>query len=182
MACISKLASAIAYDCDTGATGLVNAIIINKADIASYTANPSTLTVSALTLVSGAKAYKIDTVKRSLVVSEALKINDGAPNAYTHTATIISTLGKHDSAANALAMAISNGSFVVLTKSVSSAGAIASVYGLYYGMSATAVDRSSHDNGAWYTITMATPERVIGEDALSLSLAAYDTLYGAAVG
>ena len=33
MACISKLANAIAYDCDTGATGLVSAIIINKADI-----------------------------------------------------------------------------------------------------------------------------------------------------
>lgn len=182
MACISKLANAIAYDCDTGATGLVSALIINKADIASYTVNPSTLTVSALTLVSGAKAYKIDTVKRSLVVSEALKINEGAPNAYTHTATILSTLGRHDSSANALATAISNGSFVVLTKSVSSAGAIASVYGLYYGMSATASERSSHDNGSWFTYTIETPENVIGEDQLSMGLTEYNALFDAAVG
>lgn len=182
MACISKLASAIAYDCDTGATGLASALIINKADIASYTVNPSTLIVSALTLVSGAKAYKIDTVKRSLVVSEALKINEGAPNAYTHTATILSTLGRHDSSANALAMAVSNGSFVVLTKSVSSVGAIVSVYGLYYGMSATASERSSHDNGSWFTYTIETPENVMGEDQLSMGLTEYNALFDAAVG
>lgn len=182
MACISKLANAIAYDCDTGATGLASALIINKADIASYTVNPSTLTVSALTLVSGAKAYKIDTVKRSLVVSEALKINEGAPNAYTHTATIISTLGRHDSSANALATAISNGSFVVLTKYVSSVGAIASVYGLYYGMSATASERSSHDNGSWFTYTIQTPENVMGEDQLAMGLTEYNALFDEAVG
>lgn len=182
MACISKLASAIAYDCDTGATGLASALIINKADIASYTVNPSTLIVSALTLVSGAKAYKIDTVKRSLVVSEALKINEGAPNAYTHTATILSTLGRHDSSANALAMAVSNGSFVVLTKSVSSVGTIVSVYGLYYGMSATASERSSHDNGSWFTYTIETPENVMGEDQLSMGLTEYNALFDAAVG
>lgn len=182
MACITKLATAIAYDCDSGATGLLSALIINKADIASYTVVPSTLTVSALTLVSGAKAYKIDTVKRSLVVSEALKINEGAPNAYKHTATITSTLGRYDSSANALAMAISNGSFVVLTKYVSSMGAIASVYGLYYGMSATASERSSHDNGSWFTYTIETPENVIGEDQLSMGLTEYNALFDAAVG
>ena len=52
MACISKLASAIAYDCDTGATGLVSAIIINKADIASFTVDTRTASVSGVTLVS----------------------------------------------------------------------------------------------------------------------------------
>lgn len=182
MACISKLANAIAYDCDTGATGLTNALIINKADIASYTVNPSTQIVSGLTLVSGARAYKIDTVKRSLVMSEALKINEGAPNAYTHTATILSTMGRHDSAVNALATAISNGSFVILTKSVSSAGAIASVYGLYYGMSATTAERSSHDNGSWFTYTLETPENVIGEDQLAMGLTEYNALFDAAVG
>ena len=49
MACISKLANAIAYDCDSGATGLVSALIINKADIASFTVTAGG-TVSALTL------------------------------------------------------------------------------------------------------------------------------------
>ena len=89
MACITKLASAIAYDCDSGATGLVSALIINKADIASYVVGGDSNV--SITIAPGATAYKIDTVKRSLVVSSALKVNDGAPNAYAHTVSGVIT-------------------------------------------------------------------------------------------
>lgn len=179
MACISKLASAIAYDCDTGATGIESAFIINKADIASYQVASDTGVVLALTLVSGAKAYKIDTIKRSLVLSTALKVNDGAPNAYSHSASIIQTGLYDDAARNALG-AFANGSFVIAAK-WSNQGA-RRVYGLYYGMSATGVENNSHDNGGWTTITLETPENVIGEDAIRLSDAVYDGLLAAAVG
>lgn len=179
MACISKLANAIAYDCDSGATGLVSAIIINKADIASFTVAAGG-TVTGLTLVPDAKAYKIDTVKRFLVLSTALKVNDGAPNAFTHTATLTdmtpATSGAHFNISNAM----SNGSFVIIARPVG--GATATVSGLYYGMSATAFDRNSHDNGAWATITLETPENVIGEDNLNMSSTNYSTLFDAAVG
>lgn len=179
MACISKLASAIAYDCDSGATGLISAIIINKADIASFTVVGGG-TVSGLTLASGAKAYKIDTVKRSLVMSTALKVNDGAPNAFTHTATLTdmtpATSGTHFN----ISSAMSNGSFVIIARPAGGTQAV--VNGLYYGMSATAFDQSSHDNGSWSTITLETPENVIGEDNLSMGSADYAALYGAAVG
>ena len=179
MACITKLASAIAYDCDSGATGLASAMIINKADIASFTMN-SAGSVTALTLVSGAKAYKIDTVKRSLVLSTALKVNEGAPNAFTHTATLTDmtciTLGAHFN----ISSAMSNGSFVILAKAAGTPNSV--VRGLYYGMSATAFDQNSHENGSWATITLETPENVIGEDNLSMASAIYDALYAAAVG
>lgn len=179
MACISKLANAIAYDCDSGATGLVSAIIINKSDIASFVVGAGGA-VTSLTLASGAKAYKIDTVKRSLVMSSALKINEGAPNAFTHTATLtdmtVATSGKHFS----ISSAVSNGSFVILYRPIGTPHAVVS--GLYYGMSATAFDQNSHDNGAWTTITLETPETVIGEDNLSMEGSTYDALYGAAVG
>lgn len=179
MACISKLAFAIAYDCDTGATGLVSALIINKADIASFTVAGGG-TVTGLTLLPGAKAYKIDTVKRSLVLSTALKVNDGAPNAFTHTATLTdmtpATSGIHFN----IGSAMSNGSFVIIGRPVG--GTTATVNGLYYGMSATAFDRNSHDNGAWSTITLETPENVIGEDNLSMGSADYKALFDAAVG
>lgn len=178
MACISKLASAIAYDCDTGATGLVSALIINKADIASFTVGSGN-TVSALTLVSGAKAYKIDTVKRSLVISEALKVNDGAPNAQSHSATLTITSAA-TSALRAIRAAITNGSFVILAERPGVEGAY--VYGLYYGLSATATDYSSHDNGGWTTVTLETPENVIGEDSLLAIKGVYETLRAAAVG
>ena len=179
MACISKLANAIAYDCDTGATGLTSALIINKADIASFTVDTRTASVSGVTLVSGATAYKIDTVKRSLVISEALKINEGAPNAYTHSATMVYT-GKLDTPGRSAMSAFSNGSFVIIAKVPTIASPY--VYGLYYGMSATAAEQNSHDNGAWVTYTFETPENVIGEDPLAIAAGDYDTLYAAAVG
>ena len=52
MACISKLARAIVYNCDSGATGLNSAIIINKADIASFSVDGTTMVVSVLTLAA----------------------------------------------------------------------------------------------------------------------------------
>lgn len=177
MACITKLANAIAYDCDTGATGLVSAMIINKADIASFNIEASTGVISRLSLVNGATPFKIDTVKRSLVVSSALKVNDGAPNAYTHSANIVYT-GVSNAAHRNMMAALSNGSFVIIVKRVGSSSG--DPYGLYYGLSATGVDSSSHDNGGWTTIAMATPENVIGEDTLTLAQAEYDRLYKAA--
>lgn len=177
MACISKLASALAYDCDTGATGLVSAFIINKADIASYAVG-SDSSVS-ITIAPGAKAYKIDTVKRSLVVSSALKVNDGAPNAYAHTVSGVIT----DTYATGLCgilRALTNGQFVVCVKPAGDTDP--RVYGMYYGLSATAIENNSHENGGWFSFTLETPENVIGEDQLVLSLPAYNKMYAAAVG
>ena len=178
MACITKLANAIAYNCDNGATGINSAVIINKADIASFTLVGGV--VSALALAPGAKAYKIDTVKRSLMLSTALKVNDGAPNAFTHTANLTAMASATSGAYANISGAMSNGSFVIISRPVG--GTTATVNGLYYGMSATAFDQNSHDNGAWTTITLETPENVIGEDNLSMGSADYSALYTAAVG
>lgn len=177
MACITKLANAIAYNCDTGATGLISALIINKADIASFTVNGDTVVMSAITLTPGAKAYKIDTVKRSLVVSSALKVNDGAPNANTHSASIVFTDAMGVGWLQTM-QSFANGSFVIIAKPTD--GTFPRVYGLYYGLSATAMDNNSHENGRWTTITLETPENVIGEDSVATTAAVYDALYAAA--
>ena len=188
MACLSKIQSAITYDCDSGSTGLISALLINKEDIATIVFDPNRpALVADITLKTGALAYKIDTVKRTLVTTESLKVNEGAPNAYTHSATAVVTSAVDASLFRDLINPVANGSFVILTRAlkVPSSSEITDpvrVFGLYYGMSVTAIDRSSHDNGGWYTITMATPERVIGEDALRISSALYNTLYGAAIG
>ena len=188
MACISKISSAIAYDCETGNTGLVSALLINKQDIASISFDASIpVLVRSIALNAGATAYKIDTVKRVLTTSEALKINEGAPNAYAHSATVVVTAPVATSLFGGIINPVANGSFVILTRALRSTSSpttldVCRPFGLYYGMSATSVDRSSHDNGGWFTITMATPEQFIGEDALSLDPSVYDTLYAAAVG
>lgn len=179
MACISKLENAIRYNCDSGATGLSSAIIINKADLASFSVNSSLMFVSGLAVVPGAKAYKIDTVKRSLVLSTALKVNDGAPNANTHSASIVFT-GMTDVTWRQVVQSFTNGSFVIIADRAD--GTPPRVYGLYYGLSATAIDNNSHENGNWATITLETPENVIGEDSVAISIEDYDALYKAAVG
>ena len=178
MACLTNLSNAIAYDCDTGTTGLVSALIINKADISSFTIGSGVHLVTDLTLKQGATAFKIDTVKRSLVMSSALKVNDSAPNAFSHSATIVYTGAPNALWRNTI-NSFTNGSYVILT---SPAGTLTRlVYGLYYGLSATSSDMSSHDNGAWNTTVLSTPENVIGEDTLVMSDALYQSLYAAAV-
>lgn len=177
MACISKLASAITYDCDTGATGLKDALIINKGDVASFVLNYHSKLVESLVLNEAAKAYKIDTVKRSLVVSRALKINEGAPNAYSHTATLTVTAADSPTL-RSMVDAFANGSFIILTRTNDNSTAC---YGLYYGLSATSSDKSSHDNGSWSTVTLETPENVVGEDSLAVFNSVYEGLYAAAL-
>lgn len=178
MACISKLASTIAYDCDSGATGLVSALIINKADIVSFGMSSDGQGIMSLAMADVNQVFKIDTVKRVVTASSALKVNDGAPNAFTHSVSLTVTSAS-EATHSAISQAISNGRFVVLTKR---ANGTCQVYGLYYGLSATAYDRSTHDNGGWATVTLETPENVIGEDNLLVGSAYYDALYATAVG
>lgn len=181
MACISKLAGGFAYDCDTGATGIESAFIINKADLASFTFNTdtaATTTVTSVTLKPDAKAFKIDTPKRTLVVTERLKTNEGAPNALSFSASLTITAVNNFSLRTNVLRAMPNGSFVLFTKE---ANVTYRVYGLYYGLSATAYDRTTHDNGNWLTVTLETPEQFIGEDSLQLNQSVYTDIYQAAV-
>ena len=176
MACISKLASAIAYDCDSGATGLAEAVIINKADMTGFVTDVSGL-ISSFTLAPGAKAYKIDAVKRTLVMTSSLKVNEGAPNAYSHSVNIVVTAAAGRSN---LDSAFTNGSFVVIARFLGTTYYYA--YGMYYGLSATSFERSSHENGGFTTVTLETPENVIGEDKLYVSGDVYASIYANAVG
>ena len=179
MACISKLAGGFAYDCDTGATGIENAFIVNKEDIVSFVFDPTATTiVTAVTLAEGAKAYKIDTPKRTLVVTESLKVNEGAPNALSFSASLTITAVNNFSLRANVLRAMPNGSFVLFTKEAS---ATYRVYGLYYGLSSTAYDRTTHDNGGWTVVNMGTPEQFIGEDTLQVQASVYTSLYEAAV-
>lgn len=186
MACISKISEAISYDCDSSQVGYESALLINKEDILSYTTAPTDGRIDQITLKGGASAYKLDAIKRTLVMSEALKINEGAPNAFTHTANIVCTNQQSATMLKNLINPAANGSFVILTKNIKMMGLADKsrprVYGLYYGLSASAIDRNSHDNGGWYTLTLATPDRVLGEDALGVTDTCYSSLYSAAVG
>ena len=173
MACIKKLTGALAFDCESGTIGYASALYFNREDIASMAVSASNEVT--LSLAGGSSAYKIDTVKRSLVISESLRVNENAPNAFSHEA-VINIFSKGN---RAIQNNIRNASIVVIAKG--NDGQIR-VYGLYYGLKASASAESSHDNGGWAQFTMTTPEGVVGEDSLYMTSSAYDALYGAAVG
>ena len=173
MACIKKLAGALAFDCDSGTMGFKDALFMNREDISSFSVDGSNQ--ATIAMAGGSSAYKIDTVKRSLVVSETLRVNESAPNGFSHEA-VINIFSKGD---REVQNAIRNASIVLVARG--NDGQIR-VYGLYYGLSATASDMSTHENGGWTTTTLETPENVIGEDTLTLAKAVWDSLYAAAVG
>lgn len=166
MACIKKLTSALAFDCESGVTGFKSALFFNKSDLTSFsvTANKATIVVAA------ANVYKIDTVKRSIVLNETLKVNEEAPNAFTHEA-IINIFAKGN---RVIQNDLRNARIVICALGNDNN---VRVYGLFYGLKATASTESSHDNGGWAQFTLATPEGVVGEDSLYMDKAAYDTLY-----
>lgn len=173
MACIKKLTSALTFDCDSGTMGFKDALFLNKADIASFSVVAPNK--ASITIAGGGKAYKIDTVKRSLVISESLRVNESAPNGFSHEA-VINIFSKGDRAAQ---NDLRNASIVIVARGNDD---LVRVYGLYYGLKASASAESSHDNGGWTQFTVSTPEGVIGEDSLYMTNDAYETLYKEAVG
>lgn len=188
MACISKILNSFDYECNSGATGIVDALLIEKADIASFVCSGTSGAVNSIVLNQKNVVRRIDTPKRALVLNTALKVNEGAPNAFTHSGTLtITALTPRDSSETALLAKgiinpMANSSFVILAKTPGpSGGFIYKVYGLYYGMSATGIDQSTHENGGWYTISFSTPENVIGEDVMVMTETEYERLKALAV-
>ena len=175
MGCLSKISQAISFDCVTS-NGLIQAVMINKDDVMSWSVTGDE--VSAITLTGGGKGVQVATNKRSLVASETLRVNDEAPNGFTHELTIAVFDQKlYASIANQLA----NGDIIVLTKAAAGADFVYRAYGMLWGLTATSSTRTSHENGGVGTFTMSTPEGVIGEDALTVKNTVFDTLYNAAI-
>ena len=175
MGCLSKISQAIAFDCVTS-NGLVQAVMINRDDVMSWSLTGDE--VSAITLVGGGKGVQIATTKRSLIASETLRVNDIAPNGFTHELTVAVFDQKlYASIANQLA----NGSVIVLTKAAAGTDFVYRAYGMEWGLVATSSTRTSHDNGGVGTFTMSTPEGVVGEDTLTVKNTLFDTLYNGAI-
>lgn len=178
MACISKLADGFTYNCDTGGTGLLKALILNLEDISGFSKEASSSVVTSITLATGASVWAVDTPKKTVVVTEALKTNENALNGFSHSVTITSTAVQGVGFQQKVLQPLTNARVVIIT---AEPNGIYRIYGLYYGLSAVSIDRSTGDNGGWYKFTMATPEQVIGEDALQTTFSEFKRLEALAV-
>lgn len=170
MACIKKLSGGIQFDCETGSQGFINAIVVNLGDVTSMAVAGSE--VSTITVAG--TWFKIDTVKKSLIVNESLRVNDGAPNGIAQEA-IITVYDKNNAE---LINQLKNSRLALMT--LTSRGQYR-IYGAYNGLQATALTGSSDANGGWLTFTMSTPEGVIGEEYLTVAKPAFTAAWSGAV-
>ena len=171
MACLQKISNAINYDCSNGFVGFSQVAMINKADI-QYFAVDASKVVTEWGIGNGV-LYGVASQKKGFSVSETVRVNDGAPNAYTHEVTITVYEKENPLLFNQLA----NGDVVFIAKRSTHCR----IYGLYYGLQPTASTMNSNENGGWATFTFATPEGVIGEDYLTVKDVLYDTIFKAVV-
>lgn len=176
MGCISKLGKAVLYNCDNGATGISEMLLINMADVATKGFGSGNGVVS-LTLNSGAKAILVEANKKGVNATEELKTNDNAPTALTQGVTF--TIYNKTETGTLIVNSILNGTFIALCKLKE--GTIVRAYGVGYGLVATAVSEDANANGGYTTITLSTPENVIGELRYTFGTEAYATLRAAAI-
>lgn len=173
MGCLNKLNKAILVDCDGGATGVAEMLLINFADIATKGVENG---VSSITLADGAKAVLVESNKKGVNATEELKQNDNAPTALTQAVTF--TLYQGNQNGTLIANQILNGTFLALVKS--RAGRVRA-YGLNYGLTMSAFTEDMNANGGFTTITLSTPENVIGEMRASFADDLYMTFRAEAI-
>lgn len=173
MGCLNKLNKAILVDCDGGAAGISEMLLINFADIATKSVAGGIATV---TLAAGAKAVLVESNKKGVNATEEIKQNDNAPTALTQAVTF--TLYQGDVNGTLIVNQILNGTFLALVKT--KAGRIR-VYGYNYGLNPTSISEDLNANGGFTTITLSTSENVIGETRLSFADTSYNTLRAAAI-
>lgn len=174
MGCLNKLNKAILVDCGEGATGVAEMLLINFADIATKSVGADG--VATITLASGAKAVLVESNKKGVNATEEIKQNDNAPTALTQAVTF--TLYQGNPNGTLIVNQILNGTFVALVKTKSGRYR---AYGVNYGLNMSAFTEDLNANGGFTTITLSTPENVIGEMRVSFADTGYNTLRAAAI-
>lgn len=173
MGCLNRLNKAILVDCDGGATGVAEMLLVNFADIAFKSVADG---IADVVLATGAKAVLVESNKKGVNATEEIKTNDNAPTALTQAVTF--TLYQGDANGTLIVNQILNGTFLALVKT--KAGRFR-VYGYNYGLGATAISEDLNANGGFTTITLSTSENVIGEARLSFAGGTYNRLRAAAI-
>lgn len=175
MGCLNKLTKAILVDCDGGATGVAEMLLINFADIATKSVADG---VATITLTDNAKAVLVESNKKGVNATEEVKQNDNAPTALTQAVTFTLYQTGNNAEGAQIVSQILNGTFLALV--ATKAGA-KRVYGLNYGLTMSALTEDLNANGGFTTITLSTPENVIGETRVNIAGTSYNAFRAAAI-
>ena len=177
MACIGKIAANLAAPC--GAPGVsdlgrpVSAKLINASDIASFTVDAGTATI---TRVTRAKGYDVTAANNSLTISVGLKSQDIIPGAYDVSITFKNFSGTFaELSAGAPLGVVHDMSSSELVIAVEHAGGKYRVYGLGAPLVCTELVGDSTAS-EYYTYTYGVEDWQVGTTIHSLSKADYDAL------
>ena len=97
MGCLNKLNKAILVDCNGGATGVAEMLLINLADITSKSVAGG---IATITLAASAKAVLVESNKKGVNATEEIKTNDNAPTALTQAVTFTLYQGEKQGASS----------------------------------------------------------------------------------
>lgn len=161
-------------DCDAGATGIEELLLINYSEIVTRDLSAGQAT---LTLSSGRKAILVESNKKGVNASSEARINDNAPAGLADTVTF--TIYSKDQNSADIVNRILNGRFVAVAKMKEKN--VYRVYGLVYGLNMSAYTEEANANGGFTTITLTTPESVIGEQRAHFNPTTYATLRTGAI-
>lgn len=169
MGCISNITGAITYDCLGGAVGIADLLLINYSDVQSVAINAGEATI---TLVVSAKPVRVASIRKGANATEAVRSNENAPNALEQTVNF--TVYKKTKVEADFVNTIINSRLVAVAKMVENG--IYRIFGPNYGLEVSALEESANENGGFTTITLSTPENVLGEPRAVITESTWNTL------
>lgn len=169
MGCISNITGAITYDCLGGAVGIADLMLINYSDVQSVAINKGEATV---TLTSTGKPVRVASIRKGANATEAVRSNENAPNALEQTVNF--TVYKKTKVEADFVNTIINSRLVAVAKMVENG--VYRIFGPNYGLEVSALEESANENGGFTTITISTPENVLGEPRAVITESTWNTL------
>lgn len=176
MACIGKIAAALAMPCGAPSPNEmgrpVSAKLLNASDIASFTVTAKGATV---TRVTGAVGYDVTVANNALTVTVGLKSQDIMPGAYDVSITFKNFSALQNAAAYTPLGTVDDLGRAELVVAVAYSSGRVRIYGLGAPLVCTEIVGDS-TAGDYYTYTYGVEDWQVGTTVHSLSKADYDAL------
>lgn len=169
MGCISNIEGAITYDCLGGAVGIADLMLINYSDIQSVAINKGEATV---TLTSTGSPVRVASIRKGANATEAVRSNENAPNALEQSVNF--TVYKKSKVEADFVNMIINSRLVAVAKMIENG--VYRIFGCNHGLEVSALEESANENGGFTTITISTPENVLGEARATITESTWNTL------
>ena len=144
-------------------------MLINYSDIQSVAINKGGATV---TLTSTGKPVRVASIRKGANATEAVRSNENAPNALEQSVNF--TVYKKSKVEADFVNTIINSRLVAVAKMIENG--VYRIFGCNHGLEVSALEESANENGGFTTITISTPENVLGEARATITESTWNTL------